>query len=555
MMKLNYFNVAALALAFAAAAAEAQSFRFMGAGESETRTTLVIRSDGSCALTNEAVQPRRSLEMQVASWERYSKMSEGTDSDEQDATAPPPPKPARKTFTNEELAAKLREMYEQRPGFGGEDDTRVDRVDVSTNSVRLATGRSFASLKELLSQSPYTWGPTILMYDDARFEIDTNRNLRITFSTAQNASRYAKTFSREWKSSKTKFEWKLVLPGKILGSGLPGVQDNATSVSLDGEKPESVDAAIKLMGAPLVITAEAAGITLDEPLESKKLARASGGQRRAGPDLPITDAGPGYHAEPLSIALSSVHHFPEGEKYFKDRPMASMFGMETPGTVVSAKLFPPKGREIRSVSGVRVKAAKDDKGRAITDAGEGGGGEESFSEFTSFDSGDSERTGAARLEIRLALPAPDAKAIDELECEAVALTIGGWKELTLTNVQADAKKEIDIGEVLAGAKLVIRKIGGRMPQRTIEATLEGPAGVAQIELKTEVNSRQGGHSSTSERRSTTAGAKTIRNVTVQSYEFSMSEEDKRSPLTLLVRFPQDTRRERVRFKLTALDLL
>ena len=131
----------------------------------------------------------------------------------------------------------------------------------------------------------------------------------------------------------------------------------------------------------------------------------------------------------------------------------------------------------------------------------------------------------------------------------------GWKEVVLTNVQADASKEIDLGEVLPGAKLVIKKIGGRKPQRTIEATLEGPAAVYQLELKTKVNTRQGGHSSSSDRRTTTSGTKTIRHVMIQSYEFQMGEEPKDNPLILVVRYPQDPKRERVRFKLTALDLL
>ena len=62
-------------------------------------------------------------------------------------------------------------------------------------------------------------------------------------------------------------------------------------------------------------------------------------------------------------------------------------------------------------------------------------------------------------------------------------------------------------------------------------------------------------SNMSERRSTTSGNKTTRNITVQSYEFEMGSEAKSTPLTLLVRYPQDVKRERVHFKLNALDLL
>jgi hypothetical protein len=555
MKNLNCLNLSAVVVALVAGSAEGQSFRSMGFGESENHTILVVKSDGSCVLTNEALQPRKMLEMQITSWERYSKMSEGTGPEDDDAAIPSPDKPAHKPLTNEELSAKLREMYQQRPDLGEEATLKIETVDISTNSVRLVTSRSFASIKELLSQNPYTWGPNALMFENARFELDTNRNLRITFTPNQGAGRFAKNMSREWKSAKMKFDWKLILPGKILASGLPNTQETATWLSLDGEKPDTIDAALKLIGSPLVITAESEGIKLDEPLESKSLVRAAGRQRKAEPDLPITDAAPGFLAEPVSISLSTVHYFPEGENYLKDRPEAAMFGISSTGTVVSAKLFPPKGREIKSVSGLKVKAAKDDKGRPILGIVEDGNNEESYSEVVSYNSAESEKGGATQVQLHLALPAPDAKTIDELQAEAVVLTIGGWKEMVLTNVQADAKKEIDLSQVLQGAKLVIKKVAGKKPQKIVEASIEGPKEVSQIEVKIKLSSRRAGQSNTSNRRTATSGDKTTRSVTIQSYEFESGEETKSAPLSLLVRYPQDVKRERVQFKLTALDLL
>ena len=556
MKTLNYLNAAALAVAFVVGSARGQSFRSMEFGGGDNHTILVLKSDGSSTLTNDTVQPRKSLEMQVISWERYSKMSEGNGPEDEDAAtaAPQPSKPAPKALTNEELIAKLREMYQQRPDLSEEAALKIETVEVSTNSVRIVTTRSFASIKELLSENPYTWGPNALMFENARFELATNGNLRVTFTPNQGAARYARNISRVWKSEKMKFDWKLVLPGKILGSGLPNTQDTATWLSLDAEKPDTLDAALKLIGSPLVITAESAGIKLDAPLESKSLVQAAGRHRKVQPDLPITDAGPGFLAEPVSITLSTVHYFPEGEKYFKDRPEAAMYGLVSTGAVVWAKLFPPKGREIKSVSGLKVKAAKDDKGRPIAGIVGEGDNDESYSEVISYNSNESEKSGAARVELHLALPASDAKTIDELEAEAVALTIGGWKEMVLTNVQADAKKEIDLGEVLPGAKLVIKKVAGRKPQKTVEASLEGPKEISQIEVKLKLSGRRG-QSNMNERRSATSGSKTTRNITIQAYEFEMDGEADSGPPSLLVRYPQDVKRERVQFKLTALDLL
>ncbi len=552
MRTFNYLIVPLMVLV--ATSTEAQSFRSMGLGENDSHTILFIRSDGSGVLTNRVTEPRKSFEMQVASWERFSKMSKGAQDEDAPPSSPQLSRSEQKPLTSEELVSKVRQMYQERPDSEDDEAVTIDAVEVSSNSVRLVTTRTYASLKELLSQSPYTWGPTALMFEDARVEIDTNHNLRITFTPNQAAARYAKNITREWKLARVKFEWKLVLPGKILTSSLPNTQGTTTGLELYSDKPETIEAALKLTGTPLVIIAESAGIKLDEPLESKKLVQAAWKQRGLGPDLPITEAGPGFMAEPVSISLSTVHYFPEGEKYFKDRPEASMFGMSPTGAVVSAKLFPPKGREIKSVSDVRVKAAKDDKGRAIAGFFEGAE-EQEAPESVTYNSNEPEKGGAARIELRIGLPAPDAKAIDELQCEAVALTIGGWKEMVLTNIQADAKKQIDLSEILPGAKLTIKKITGRKPQKTVEATLEGPKEISQLELRIKQSSRRGGQSNMNERRTKTTGNKSTRNITVQAYEFEMDGEAESGPPTLLVRYPQDIKRERVQFELTALDLL
>jgi len=547
--------LAAAALVFLAGSAAGQYSPFMGLGEGDGHTILVVSPAGVCTLTNEAVHPRKSLELQVNSWKRYSARSEGVGPDDEEP-AVEPAKAARKPLTDVELAAGLREMFQQQSETGEDTGMKVETVEVMTNNVRVVTSRTFASLQELLSQNPYTWGPGGLAFDDARLALDTNRNLSLTFTPNQNTARYAKTLGRQWKAAKMKFDWKLVLPGKILSSGLPGTEGNTTWLSVDSEKPETIEAAVKLAGLPLVITAEPGGLKLDEPLESKKLAQTAWRQRKAEPDLPITEATAGYLAEPVGLTLSTVHLFAEGEKYFKGRPDAMMYGLGSTGTVISAKLFPPKGREIRSVSGVKVKAAKDDQGRPIPGIAESGdNNEESDAEFRSFDAGGAEK-GGARIELHLSLPAPDAKTIESVDAEAVAITIGGWKEMALTNVQADAKKEIDLGEVLPGAKLTVNKIGGRKPQRTVDATLTGPKAVSQLEVKVKMSSRRGGQSSANDRRpSKTTGNQTTRHLTIQSYEFEMGEAANTGPLTLLVRYPQDVKRERVPFKLTALDLL
>jgi hypothetical protein len=82
--------------------------------------------------------------------------------------------------------------------------------------------------------------------------------------------------------------------------------------------------------------------------------------------------------------------------------------------------------------------------------------------------------------------------------------------------------------------------------------------VNQLEVKIKLNSRQGGSSNVSNQRTTTSGKQTMRNLTLQAFDFEPGEGGemgKGTPPTLVVRYPQDVKRERLQFKLTGLDLL
>lgn len=555
-MKTTHIVLLAAALSLGASSSSASSYFSMGMGGGDSRTTLTIKSDGNCQLRSENTQTRAAMEMQMRAYERFAKMAE---SEEEDEAKPAPPdqpvKTDQKALSDEELVKRIRDSYTTRLEMMGEArEGNIEAVDVTSNSVRIVTSRAFGSLKELLSENLWSWGPTLLMFEDARFETDTNGQFRVTFTPAKGADRYLKSTTREWKRTKMNFEWRLVLPGKVVSSGMPETSDNSTWLAIDSGKPESVEAALKLIGSPLIILAEAGGLNLTDALESKKLARATRQGTRIEPDLPVTDAGPGFVAEPASVTVSTVYYFPDGEKQLQAQP-SDYYSLQSTGTTVVAKLFPPKGRTIQSVSGLRVIKAKDDKGRAIAGAGEEGEDNEADLTEMVFSRGNSDRTGTVRLNLRLGLPAGDAQTIEELEAEGIVLSIGGWKELLVTNVQADAQKEIDLSEVLPGAKLFITKVTLKKPQTTVQARLEGPAGVDQLDVKFKTTAEHGS-THTSSQRSKTSGDKTVRSITIQGYDFETARgSSSAEPLTLIVRIPQDAKRERVRFKLNALDLL
>ena len=527
---------------------------FLAYGSSDVSITVVLKADGSCAITNESVQPRRMLEMQVNSFSRYAAMSEGND--EESDSAPPPPegsKKTQKTYTDEELSKGIRDMYENRTGYGDEEGATIQQIEITTNSVRVVSSRALSSLKDLLSSSFWSWGPAGMMFDNAVAETRADGQFQLSFSPSKNAERYARSTQREMKSTKSKQSWTLILPGKILSSGFPETKGNQTGFSINPEQPGTVEAAARLMTNHVVVTAEAGGLKLAEALDSKKLARSTPRMNREEPDVAITDAGPGFLAEPVGLTISTVYSFPEGEKLAKDGT-TGYYGNEEPGVVVSAKLFPPKPRLIKSVSELKVTKATDDQGRDIVEQKPDSEDEEISYSRTYSSSGD-DATGTASIELRIGLPAADALTIEAVEAEAVALTYGGWKEMLLTNVQADAKAPIDLGTVLPGAKLTVKKVTAKAPQTTIEALLEGPAEISQVEIKIKPSSEERG-SSSSYMSDRGRPAKGKRNLTIQAHEFNFGgAKPAAKPVTLIVRFPQDIKRERVKFKLSALDLL
>jgi len=514
---------------------------------------LTLKADGSSVISNETTMARAQVEQHIKVWERYQRRA-GADDDED-----VPPKPAEtpkepKPLTDEELVKKIREQAEsqsQMSQYGGE--AKIESIDVKSNTVRTVTTMARATLEELLRNSWSLWGQSGLSFENLRFEKDTNSNLRVTLTPHSGNARWVKSARQNWKLTGTSAELRFVFPGKVLSSGLPGTEGNATWIAFDAKKEETLGPALKLLEGPTVITAELGGLKLDAPLESKVLQRQPGRGGQENPELPITDAGPGFTAEALNVTITTVHYFPEGAKYRKETESA--LGYQPTGAVVQAKLFAPKGRTLQSVSGVRVLKAVDDKGRPIA---AGAQGDESF-ESTVYSGGSQGPGNSTQVQLHLPLPASDAQSIEQLDAEAIATTAGNWKELTVPKVSAATTNEIDLSSVLPGAKMVLRKFSRMKSQTTMEAEIKGPPSIRQIELTTRVgdsndpNERSMAHAS--ELGFTTKDNVSTRKFHLQSYSYSEDgEPDAAGPLTVVVRFPEDQKRERVKFTLKGLDL-
>jgi hypothetical protein len=505
------------------------------------RTTLTIKADGSAQLRNESVQGRPAVEQQIRTVEQWQRRAEAADDEETNANPAEEAKPP-KPFTDQELSAKLREQTEKRQGIGQEAETKLETVQVTTNWVRTVTTRAFGTLEEMLQQGYRLWGESGLLFSNLRLEMDAEGRLKVTLEPHASGSRQAKAIRAQRKSMRVRSELRLMFPGKVISSGLPHTEGEATWIEIDSQNDESLDAALKLYEAPIVIIVEAGGLKLDQPLESKALMDLTSRQDSSTKELPITDAGPGFVAEPLSVSTTTIYFFPDGEKYLKGRQ--SHFGQST-GTVVNAKLFAPRGRTFQSVSGLRVLKATDDQGRLVAPVSE-----ESATSF----SGGAARASQMPVNFRLELPRPDAQTIEELSAEAIVVTVGQWREVTLTNVQADAQKELDVSPALSGARMTISKVSAKNGQLTVQAQIKGPPEIRQLELQCKVPGVRRFSPYTQERGFSVKDGQAVRNLTIQGYGLESDLEDPARNLSVVVRFPADLKRERVKFKLTGLDL-
>jgi len=93
------------------ASAVAMSWGMRGS-EGDTVTTLSVKSDGTCVFVTDTKQPRKTLEMQVRSWDGIRRMQEGVDEDdsEDEGTTGLAFKMDQKPFSDEELVAKIRAL-------------------------------------------------------------------------------------------------------------------------------------------------------------------------------------------------------------------------------------------------------------------------------------------------------------------------------------------------------------------------------------------------------------------------------------------------------------
>ena len=553
----NFIRCAlALAAAWTLALVNSTLFAQFFDGEAGRRNVaLTIHADGRCEVESLMVMSRPAAEQAVRMMEMQQKMEEAQEAGDMTQMANLQAQAKTNTFTDEQLKEKYIAMMEEQFSAMEEQGAEKPNVTLDKDNVTVMSKESFASIKDMLQSrsAPGMVGESLIYFQNMRFELDTNGHLMLTLSPNPWMKRQMKTMRTQWKMTGISGELKFVFPGKVLSSGLPETQTNATWITVDSKKDESLDALAKLYDGPVVITAEPAGLTLKEPLELSKLRPRTGRTGEMGDDLPITEGATGFVAQAEGISTTTLHVFPGGESYFKEGNMS--FGGQV-GTMVHAKLFAPKGRSLQSVTDVKMLAATDDKGRPVA-AGKNEEGEE-MNSYAYVQSGmdEGQEAAGAEMQLRLELPRPDAQAIDEVSAEAVAVTAGSWKEMTLTNITETSTNEFDIGAALPGAKLVLSKITMKNNTLSMQGQIKGPATVKDLKIQVKIpGQEQRNYFNFSGGNVSAKGGETTRGFRINGSVFNANGEKSPGSYQLLIRYPEDLKRERVNFKLKGLDLL
>jgi hypothetical protein len=504
----------------------------MSFGSTNESSELVIHSNGAAEYRSRSIAPRSAIERHLRTWARYSDDNETSASITNSSST---------NATSAEVASRLRPFLIK----AAENQSQVEpviQIGVSNDAVHVEQVQKFESVESLLRNGAMLWYSAGLMLGSVVFETDTNQQVRITLVPERHAESYARRVRPQWKAARLHLKFRLTLPGRIISSGLPETDGRSTGLVIDSSRDESLDALMALQATPISIVAEPGGLQLVAKLDSKKLRRAipSAGNSEG---LPVTEAGPGFSAESLSLTLTTHYRFPGTEKYFKSEE----FDERGAGAVLNAKLSAPRERFILSLENARVIRAVDDKGRELSVPEKD---EESSVSI------EAEPGPTADVVLRTELPPNDASAIDELTGEVIAMTGGGWKTMTVTNIsESSTNVTIDLDEVLPGARFTMKKWNSRSRQLSFEAELTGPAEVAQLILKFEAPDGERFSSHAYNRSVNTKAGVTTRRVTVQAYMSSFEEGDSAARPPLVIRLPQEVRRERVEFKLEGLDLL
>jgi hypothetical protein len=342
-----------------------------------------------------------------------------------------------------------------------------------------------------------------------------------------------------------KLTYRMVLPGKVLTSTLPKTKDKATWVTVDITGPnKGPKQLVAAFAKPIVITSELGGLKLDGRLDSDELARHGRPHGGGWDEIPVTPAVPGFVVTPISVTTVG-YGLLRGRAGLEEKHLAAL--RDSSRATLHCELTLPKGCHLISQDSHRVVEAVDGKGRAIPLPGR--------SQQTHYPISHGDRADdRIALELRTGLPARDARTLARLRGEVIVVTNSKWKTLTIPDAKADPEKKIDMSAVLPGAVGMIRKMDGG----SVDLQIQGKEGAWLVDhlryaLKfadgREFEAKRQGHSMSSGPEHFDA------TLNLASEELRRGEGMPAGVPTLIVRAPDDVRRQRVTFTLQNVPLI
>ncbi|GEM_PF-5769194 len=443
----------------------------------------------------------------------------------------------------------------------------VDKIEVQAHVVRIVVTLTFSDLKTFVEYYPRTYGNSLPPH--MRIETDEKAKLKITLKGHENAETremISQYLDEQAIDEGFALSWTLTGPGKILSATTGSFKDKTVSVSLEASKKETVEAYRKFLSEGTTIVMEPGKLKMEGlPLDSGELAERVEETPTGLEGIPVVDAQEGFRVQ-CRLANIRLTHFFEQAARFREQ-LAEELSMDIRGNacVLQAQVYAPRNRRILGLEESKVKRAVDDKGRIVkpfqkTD-GAGDGDFEPFYGRSSYYSSSGEDDESSKpFEIRLALPEPTAEAIEELEGEIIVTTYSEWKQHLLTDPKA-AATPIDLSKMHPGTTLVIKDVktrtmgSGEDAQKIIRLTLEltGPPTIRQVTFSSvpagpAKNDYWYDHTYVERDNVKQEKDKTVRKVVVQS----TAEGD--AGVWIAIRCPDQMKRERLKFKLEAIDL-
>jgi len=499
----------------------ASSYNSLTDDGTNREATVFINADGTALLRQEIWQPRPLFEKTLRELEAGLR-AVGTGEDSASLINPKP-------YADAELRIALPSLLDKaRVETAAFANWRIAEIEFTQGTVRVRYELSLSSLAELLHSYAEWYYLGLYWIREARIESEATGHLKLTFFSTPDRSWLRQTLRdqqglRIMDSDRSKLT--LVFPGKVLSSSLPVTDGNTTSLVLDSRQPIRTVQTLRAFQRPVTIIAESGGLKLTKPISSEDELPP---KPSCWDVLPLVDAGAGFITEPTGLTVVTAQFFPAADKRLLENTTA--------GVTINARVFGPKGRQVVAATAPKVLKAVDDTGRNLL--------MRSPAKLNVLSDAIPDRPVPVYL--WLAPPSPSAQEITEVEAEMVVVTVGKWKELVLTNLQLGAS--YDLAALLPRTKLTITRLINTKSRQAVRATVTGPLIPDQLHLGFESGTIRKGLFIGSP---VTEQGQTSRQVLIE--EERWFEPDTPLP-PVVIRIPEDPKRERVKVTLRGLDL-